>query len=419
MTVRSMSWRAAGAWLAAGVVAVLVQHWLIPLNAPNSFGLFSNGGDLMTYRFGGLRVLRGEPLYATEIPDAGWFTYTPFAGLLFAPLGFVPLGTAKVVWFLVNLGALFAIIWRCWRVLGFSADGRLAVACVGMNLVAWDIQPIHGTLWQGQVNVVLAALIIWDLTRPEGARWRGWSVGVASGVKLTAIIFVPYLLISRQWRAAVTAMVTALGTVALGWIVLPSDSSDYWLGAVRTTGHIGSLDHPANASIGGALSNIYTPQPMPTWLWVLLAGAAALLGMAAARRAHRNGQELLAVTVVGMVGCVVSPLAWGHHWVWTVPLLVLLVNQILITRGVQRWQWTAITAIAAVAVSMWWYLVLYVRAMRIDPDFGSYITAWDAVIAQMSRAERVFDSALYPLLFFVVAIWILATTSWRAGTVQE
>lgn len=419
MTVRSMSWRAAGAWLAVGVVAVLVQHWLIPLNAPNSFGLFSNGGDLMTYWFGGLRVLHGEPLYVTEIPDAGWFTYTPFAGLLFAPLGFVPLGVAKVVWFLVNLGALFAIIWRCWRVLGFSADGRLVVACVGMNLVAWDIQPIHGTLWQGQVNLVLAALIIWDLTRPEGARWRGWSVGVASGAKLTAIIFVPYLVISRQWRAAVTAMVTAVGTVALGWILLPSDSSDYWLGAVRTTGHIGSLDHPANASIGGALSNIYAPQPMPTWLWVLLAGGAAMLGMAAALRAHRNGRELLAVTVVGMVGCVVSPLAWGHHWVWTVPLMVLLVNQILITRGAQRWQWAVMTAIAAVTVSMWWYLALYVRAMRIDPDFGSYITAWDAVIAQMSRAERVFDSASYPLLFFAVAIWILATTSRRAGTVQE
>ncbi|CPZ18381.1 polyprenol-phosphate-mannose-dependent alpha-(1-2)-phosphatidylinositol pentamannoside mannosyltransferase [Mycobacteroides abscessus] len=181
MTVRIMSWRTAGFWLAAGLAAVLLQHWLIPLNAPNSFGLFSNGGDLMTYRFGGLRVLHRELLYATEIPDAGWFTYTPFAAMLFAPLGFVTLGAAKVVWFLVNLGALFAIIWRCWRVLGFSANAPLAIACVGMNLVAWDIQPIHGTLWQGQVNLVLAALIIWDLTRPEDARWRGWSVGVASG----------------------------------------------------------------------------------------------------------------------------------------------------------------------------------------------------------------------------------------------
>lgn len=419
MTVRSMSWRAAGAWLAAGIVAVLLQHWLIPLNAPNSFGLFSNGGDLMTYRFGGLRVLHGERLYATEIPDAGWFTYTPFAAMLFAPLGFVPLVTAKVIWFLVNVASLFAIIWRCWRVLGFAANGPLAVACVGINLVAWDIQPIHGTLWQGQINLVLAVLIIWDLTRPQDARWRGWSVGVASGVKLTAIIFVPYLLISRQWRAAAAAMVTAVGTAALGWIVLPSDSSDYWLGAVRTTGHIGSLDHPANASIGGVLSNIYAPQPMPTWLWVLLAGGAALLGMAAASRAHREGRELLGVTIVGMVGCVVSPLAWGHHWVWAVPLMVLLVNRILTTRGSARWRWAAVTAVAVLIVSMWWYWVLYVRAMRIDPDFQSYITAWDAVIAQMSRGERVFDAAVYPLLFFAVAIWVLTTRSPRAGTVQE
>jgi alpha-1,2-mannosyltransferase len=56
--------------------------------------------------------------------------------------------------------------------------------------------------------------------------------------------------------------------------------------------------------------------------------------------------------------------------------------------------------------------------MRINPDFGSYITAWDAVIAQMSRGERVFDSAFFPLLFLAVAIWILATRSRPAGTVQ-
>lgn len=423
MAARNVSWRMAGASLAVGIVAVLLQHWLIPLDKPNSFGLFSNGGDLMTYRFGGLRVLHGEPLYATEILHAGWFTYTPFAGLLFAPLGFVSLGTAKVLWFLVNLGALFVIIWRCWRVLGYSADGRLAAACVGMTLVALDIQAVHGTLWQGQVNLVLAALIIWDLTRPEGARWRGWSVGVASGVKLTAIIFVPYLLISRQWRAAVAATAAAVGTVVLGWIVLPSDSSDYWLGAVRTTDHIGSLEHPANASIGGALSNLYMPQPMPTWLWMLLAGAAAVVGMAAAWRAHRAGRELLAVTVVGMVGCAVSPLAWGHHWVWTVPLMVLLGNQILATHGAHRWLWGAVTAVVAATVSMWWYLALYVRAMRLNPDFHSYIPAWDAVIAHMSRAERVFGSAIYPLLFIVVAMWVLATKTEvpesDTGTVQE
>ncbi|MGH3724341.1 MAG: glycosyltransferase 87 family protein [Mycobacterium sp.] len=419
MTVRGVAWRTAGAWLAVGIGAVLLQHWLIPLNAPNSFGLFSNGGDLMVYRLGGLRVLHGEPLYVTEIPGAGWFTYTPFAGLMFAPLGFVPLGAAKVLWFLVNTGALFAIIWRCWRVLGYAADSRLAIACAGMTLVAFDIQPIHGTLWQGQVNLILAAIIIWDLTRAQGARWRGWSVGVASGVKLTAIVFVPYLLVTRQWRSAMIATSAAVVTVALGWIVLPSDSSNYWLGAVQATDRIGSLDHPANSSIGGALSNIFAPQPMPAWLWVLLVGAAAIIGFAAAFRSHREGNELLAVTVVGMVGCVVTPLAWTHHWVWTVPLMVLLVNQILTTRGAHRWWWGAATAVTALTVSMWWYLVLYVRARRIDPDFQFYVTAWDAVIAQMSRAERVFDSGLYPLLFLVVAIWVLTNKNRDAGTVQE
>ncbi len=98
--------------------------------------------------------------------------------------------------------------------------------------------------------------------------------------------------------------------------------------------------------------------------------------------------------------------------------MVLLVNHVLTTNGRARWQWAATTAVIAVLVSMWWYLGLYVRAMRLNPDFESYITGWDAVIAHMSRAERVFDTALYPLLFLAVAIWVLATKSLRAGTVQ-
>ncbi|CPZ75604.1 polyprenol-phosphate-mannose-dependent alpha-(1-2)-phosphatidylinositol pentamannoside mannosyltransferase [Mycobacteroides abscessus] len=99
--------------------------------------------------------------------------------------------------------------------------------------------------------------------------------------------------------------------------------------------------------------------------------------------------------------------------------MVLLVNQIMATQGGARWRWAAATTVIAVLVSMWWYWGLYVRAMRLNPDFESYITGWGAVIAHMSRAERVFDTALYPLLFLTVAIWVLATKSLRAGTVQE
>lgn len=61
------------------------------------------------------------------------------------------------------------------------------------------------------------AVIIWDLARPSCARFRGWSVGIAAGIKLTAVVFVPYLLLTRQWRAATTAAVTGLATVILTW----------------------------------------------------------------------------------------------------------------------------------------------------------------------------------------------------------
>jgi alpha-1,2-mannosyltransferase len=188
-------------------------------------GLLTNGADLDVYRHGGLQVRSGSPLYAAKLPPGGWFTYPPFAAITFVPLSILNLAVAKTLWMLVSLAALVATIWRCATTLGWRPDLRLILLSVALGFVALDVQAVRGTLWEGQVNLVLMALVVWDLTRPDGSRWRGWSVGVAAGVKLTAIVFVPYLLVTRQWRAAATAGGTAALTVALSWLVLPTDSA--------------------------------------------------------------------------------------------------------------------------------------------------------------------------------------------------
>jgi alpha-1,2-mannosyltransferase len=67
--------------------------------------------------------------------------------------------------------------------------------------------------------------------------------------------------------------------------------------------------------------------------------------MTAASMAHRAGHELLAVTMVGMTGTVVSPMSWGHHWVWLVPLLVIGVHMVLQSRRL----FSMLLSVAAVA----------------------------------------------------------------------
>ena len=55
------------------------------------------------------------------------------------------------------------------------------------------------------------------------------ATGIAAGIKLTPLIFVPYLLVTRKWREAAGCVGGFLATVAVGFIVLPHDSSKWWL----------------------------------------------------------------------------------------------------------------------------------------------------------------------------------------------
>lgn len=404
-----ISWRTVTFAAAVAVVALGVQQWLIPFNAQAHLGLFANGGDLEVYRQGGLQVLTGNPLYEGPIPPGAFFTYPPFAALSFTVLAAVPVSAAKAMAFIVSALALVAVVWRCWRSLGYCADRRLALFSVALAVTALDLEAVRGTLWQGQINLVLMALIVWDLTRAQGARLQGWSVGVAAGVKLSAIVFVPYLLVTRQWRAASTASLVAGATVALSWLILPSDSNQYWLHAVSEIDRIGPLAHPANYSLGGLLSNLWSPAPMPPGVWLACVATAALLGLGAAWSAHRVGHRLLAVALAGLTSCLLPPLAWSHHWVWFVPLIVWLLRQAMSTKGSTRWGWAGATTVITGAAAAWFSAWLSYRAHRSGQTYDFYIPAWDDAISTLTPLERTTVCGITSTAFILTAVTTIAT----------
>ena len=53
---------------------------------------------------------------------------------------------------------------------------------------------------------MLLALVLVDLGYDLG-RWRGVAIGVAAGVKLTPLIFIPYLWLIGRRRAAIAGLV--------------------------------------------------------------------------------------------------------------------------------------------------------------------------------------------------------------------
>src|SRR5258708_13614208 len=86
------------------------------------------------------------------------------------------------------------------------------------------------TLFYGQINLVLLALVVGDLALPDRIKGKGIGIGLAAGIKLTPLIFIPYLLFTRRVKAAVVSALTFAVTVGLGFALLPHASAVYWGG---------------------------------------------------------------------------------------------------------------------------------------------------------------------------------------------
>ena len=152
---------------------------------------------------------------------------------------------------------------------------------------------------------------------------RGVGVGVAAALKLTPLLFVAYLLLTGRRRAAATAVATFAAAVGLGFLLDPADSAVYWLrGTFAAADRISPVAGLSNHALAGLLARAGTPQAAGLVAMAVLAVA----GLAVAVRAHRRGDELLALTLCGLLAAADAPFAWSHHFVWFAPLVVLLAH---------------------------------------------------------------------------------------------
>jgi alpha-1,2-mannosyltransferase len=277
--------------------------------------------DVNVYRWGGQQAVHGGALYASSARYS--FTYPPFAAALFALGAGAPVGVLDAVITFASVFALALVCWLALRAVDVRPRPETVLAATSLALL---MQPVTFTLHLGEVNLILAALVATDLLRRrDGGRTQGLATGVAAGIKLTPLIFVPYLLATRRIGAATTATASFAATVALGFVLLPSQSRTFWLdGVFLEERRIGNPNNTGNQSLSGLVArgagNLDSARP---W-WLIAAALTGVAGIAIAAAAHRHGQRLAGVSYCGITGLLVSPFSWTHHWVWAVPLLIAL-----------------------------------------------------------------------------------------------
>ena len=287
--------------------------------------------DLGVYlRLGGRYALTPH-LYAFGLPNTSLlFTYPPFAALLFAPWQrvFTTVDSVQTVWTLCNLTALVGLLVFTTRLvkpeLDRASTWRLALL---LSLPALLLNPVLVTLGFGQVNLVVTLVVMWDLLgeRRVGSRRvpLGVATGLAAAVKLTPILFVPYLLLTRRARGAWTCLVTFFVCELVTFLLSPTSSTAYWTHALFKPARAGSLSIVDNQNLTAAFERFdhaaISQLPLVPFLVAAAAG-----GLWLAVLAHRRSSPLLGVLICAATGLLVSPISWVHHMVWVVPAILWL-----------------------------------------------------------------------------------------------
>jgi alpha-1,2-mannosyltransferase len=310
--------------------------------------------DFEVYRMGGAQIL-GSRLYDVYLAGLNLhFTYPPFAALLFWPFAQVSIRLGQLVWLVINLVALVALTavsiqavrpdWPRARIWGLALITLFPVLRLSPDILTLDY---------GQVNFVVALLVLVDLTVVVrlGSRTlpRGVLLGIAAAVKLTPLIFIPFLVLTRQFRAAATALCSFLGCSAAAFAVSPHSSAFYW--SQKIFERAATLIYISDQNLHSALQRMIGAQPAP----ILVDGLSLLFivgGLAVATWAYRSSSPMLGILLCAATGLIVSPVSWAHHYVWVVPALAWLVLGTDRPRG-GRW-WALAVAVLFWAAPIWW-----------------------------------------------------------------
>lgn len=294
--------------------------------------------DLDVYRLGARAWLDHQPLYAapftTFYDDHLAFTYPPISAILLSPLAWLPFTPALVIWSLVTLVLLVVTLGLVLHATGTPAGTTtwwwLLVAVVALTA---RLEPIRSTLGYGQVNVVLMTAVLADCLLVR-TRWpRGVLVGIVAAFKLTPAVFVLYFLVRRDYRAAATAAVSGALVTAVGFVLNPSGSVQFWFHSLFDTTRVGYFTYSSNQNLRGIIARFGMVGTTATVAWLATSLLVVAVGVVAMRRAHQARLAVLAVSLNGVVGLLISPVSWSHHWVWCVPALLALASVLATTRS--------------------------------------------------------------------------------------
>ncbi len=347
--------------------------------------------DFQVYRVAGARVAAAEPLYREA--DGHWqFKYLPAFAFAVAPLSWFPApaeawttdphgraynpwsDTARVAWFAGSVMLLVALVALSARLLppppfdprdtaaaqgfgGTRPSGSMSRgAIVGLTILAMGKFYAH-ELELGQTNILLTVLVLLAL-----AAWRsgreaagGALLAAATIVKPYAIVFLPYLVVRRKWRAC-----AGFGALLGAALLVPAVRYGFGQNAALLAGWWSTVTTSTPPNLGVS-DNISIAAMYAKWFGVgavasRLALATALLLVAACaytllKVPRAAFPEYLDAAMLLTVIPLLSPQGWDYVLLMATPAVMLVVSRL--DRFPRPVRWLAVACLLVAGLTLW------------------------------------------------------------------
>jgi alpha-1,2-mannosyltransferase len=313
------------AWMAACLT--LGAQYIAAVRSPSP----DHFADLHVYWGAVQQVLSGSGLYDYAASNGDPFTYPPFAAIVFLPLGLLNETAAQWVWCLGEVCALVVISWYAAaevnRENNWSSPLVWPAATAALALSA----PVASNIHFGQVSLMVSAATVTAVLGRRGRGGRGVALGLAAGTKLTPLALWPFL-IKTQLRVAAVATASFCATVILGMVLLPDQSSRYWLHLLPKGAGYGDISKAGNQSLMGVMLRQHIAPEVSTQVVAAVAIPLLLWAFRRALRAYREGKPLVGYVIMSGAAVLLSPVSWTHH---QIPLILAAAWQVSSRRTVQ------------------------------------------------------------------------------------
>jgi hypothetical protein len=293
--------------------------------------------DYTGYADVGRTFFDGRDIYLDT--PAGENTWPPFFSLMAVPFGLLDRASpyvARLAWIALTWAAIFAALDLIARIIyGKRLALQASESSLALNspellvpfLLAFPF--ILNNLELLQVNMILFTLALWGLCLQAKGKDAagGIAIAAAAAMKVMAIVFLPYLVYRKRWRAAfwmaaASVVFFFLPAVFIGWGKFWKDVA-LWLPALHDSLGAGNASQSVYAMWDRILGYGYIPFAVPgtfilpmsgarsaTIAWEITCAIAAALALIAFRGTPRPDSRWAQIewAVVFVGGTILSPL---------------------------------------------------------------------------------------------------------------